>query len=316
MELDDLLLKVGLGTEAEDCSIVPISDTHYLISNIDIVTPIHDDPYIMGKIAACNATNDLFALNAVDVISFNCFLGLPVDIPEHVSVKILKGVKDFVESIDGTLTGGHTIQNDAPLMGGATSSIVKREQMITKQGVRKGDHLILTKPLGVQAIMAADRTMKADPSYLKGFDITEIKRGIEMAEKVMTTSNRAISKLIHKENQFEAVHAMTDVTGFGFTRHLEEMLVNSKCGVFLRELPAIHYSVMLEDLFCYGIEEGRSSEIAGAMLMSVDHDHYEEFTHLLSSEKIWWREVGKASEGVNGIQKTEDFHISNVEKYW
>ncbi len=285
-------------------------------TNIDIVTPIHDDPVMMGKIAACNATNDLFAINAVDVINFNCFLGLPIDIPEDIAAGLLKGIQMFLQSIDAEITGGHTIQNDAPLMGGSTSAILQKEHIIGKQGVKDGDHLIITKPIGIQTIMAADRTAKQAPSYLSKYDFEKIHKGIQMAEKTMTTSNRPIPKMIHDYNLFDMVSAMTDITGFGFEQHLSEMLVNSNSGAIIEKLPAIFYAKTLEDLFCYGVDEGASSEIAGPMLLSVKDKGFSEVTERMSERKIWWMEVGNISRKNTGVKYTDDFTVKNVEKYW
>ena len=79
---------MGLSTEAEDCSIVPLDSERYILTNIDIFTPIHDDPYIMGQIAGCNVTNDLYALNALEIHNFSNFLGLPTNIPLDFPEKI------------------------------------------------------------------------------------------------------------------------------------------------------------------------------------------------------------------------------------
>ncbi len=269
----------------------------------------------MGKIATCNATNDLFALNATSVLSYSCFLGLPTDIPEDTSVNILKGIKDFLGDMGAKINGGHTIQNEAPLIGGAASALLKKEHMIPKQGVKSGDHLIITKPLGIQTIMAADRTLKGDASYLEGFDMAKIEKAVKMTEEIMTTSNLPIPKLIHSHGMFDAVHAMTDVTGFGFKRHLEEMLVNSGCGARIDLLPAIYYAPVLEDLFCYGIDEGESSEIAGAMLMSLSDRDFKDFTRKMDDENIWWMEVGAIAPNITGVKYSESFNIVEVEKY-
>nr|WP_244626335.1 selenide, water dikinase SelD [Candidatus Prometheoarchaeum syntrophicum] len=301
-----MLTSAGLPSKAEDCSIISINDKgDKLISNIDIFTAIHDDPYMMGKIAACNVTNDLFALNALNVSNYSAFIGVPTDIPKDFPVKIIDGMRDFLKDIETDVHGGHTIYNPWPLFGGSASAIIKNSEIIGKRGIKMSDRLILTKPLGVQPIMAAYRVMKSEIKLLDDYNLDEIKKSIDTGVKCMTTSNRNVVKVIHEGNFFNSIHAMTDITGFGFAGHLEEMLEDSNLGADISQIPVIPTTVSLADYFGYRLREGFSPEIAGPMLIAVDPKEFDNFIHALEDNNVWWFEVGKISKKHQSIKFQE-----------
>lgn len=312
-QLKTLLENVGLSTQAEDCAIVSINNTQFLLTNIDIFTAIHDDPYIMGKIAACNVTNDLFALNAYKVDSYNNFIGIPSDMPPHFSELIIKGIQDFLKPLGGQINGGHTIYNPWPLFGGAASSIIAKEHVIRKNGIKNGDIVMMTKPLGVQPIMAAYRVLEEDATWLEGYDIDLVCHSISLATTLMTTSNQPISQLIHNKNWFLNVHAMTDITGFGIAGHLEEMISTSKLGIEISELPVLINSPQLAELFGYQLKEGYSPEIAGGMLMSVSPEIYPDLVVELESKKINHYKLGQISNQLSGIKITPEVQLIEIE---
>ncbi|GAG95583.1 unnamed protein product [marine sediment metagenome] len=127
-----------------------------MVKNLDIFTPILDEPEIMGEIAAANVTNDVFALNVLDISGMLVFLGMKKNMPMHVAEGILSGIKNFMENkINSKVLGGHTIYSEWPLIGGEASGFVHKDRIIKKNYVEKGDKLIVTKPIGNQAIMAA-----------------------------------------------------------------------------------------------------------------------------------------------------------------
>jgi selenide, water dikinase len=314
--LKKVLANVGLSSNAEDCSIVDIGSGKKLLTNIDIFTAIHDDPYIMGKIAACNVTNDLFALNALDVINYSAFLGMPTDIPDGFPEKMLQGIRDFLQSLGSDIHGGHTIYNPWPLLGGSAPSIIENDHLIPKTGVKLGDKLILTKPLGIQPIMAAYRVVNSDDSsWLEEFDLNSIDRSINMAVDLMTTSNRNVVKVIHEGKFFKTVHSMTDVTGFGLYGHLSELIEGSGLGALLSELPVIQESLGLAEIFGYDLPEGKSPEISGGMLMAVDPKNLDDFSQALTDRNVWWRQIGEIVGNSNIIDARPEFQISQVDKY-
>ncbi len=302
--MKEILTSAGLPSKAEDCSIIDIDldKKIKLISNIDIFTAIHDDPYIMGKIAACNVTNDLFALNAFNVSNFSAFIGVPTDIPKDFPVKIINGMRDFLKDIETDVHGGHTIYNPWPLFGGSASAIIKNSEIIKKRGIKRSDRLILTKPLGIQPIMAAYRVINSDISLLDEYHLDDIKKSIDIGVKCMTTSNRNVVKVIHEGNFFSSIHAMTDITGFGFAGHLREMLEDSNLGADISKIPIIPITDSLAEYFGYHLREGFSPEIAGPMLMAVESSKFDDFTRAMDDKDVWWFEVGKISNNHQSIK--------------
>jgi selenide,water dikinase len=211
------------------------------------------------------------------------FLGIPTNAPDYISEGILQGIKHFMETkIDSNIAGGHTIHCDWPLIGGEASGIVDKNAIIRKSGVRKGDKLILTKPLGLQAIMAAYRILKEMPELLETYSKTELQNSIDIAIKVMTESNQNVVKTIHSFRDFEFVHAMSDVTGFGLAGHTKEMLQHSQLSAKITKVPSIKHSQQLSAELGYAFEECKAHETAGGMLMAIAPEKVEEFTNELS----------------------------------
>jgi len=269
----------------------------------------------MGKIAACNVTNDLFALNALNVSNFSAFIGVPTDIPKDFPVKIINGMRDFLKDIETDVHGGHTIYNPWPLFGGSASAIVKSSEIIQKRGINESDRLILTKPLGVQPIMAAYRVMKSEISLLDDFDLDDIRKSIKIGVKCMTTSNRNVVKVIHQGDFFSSIHAMTDITGFGFAGHLGEMLEDSNLGADISKLPVIPTTDLLAEYLGYRLREGFSPEIAGPMLIAVDPKEFDDFVHALDDNNVWWFEVGKISNKHQTIKFQKENPLFEVAEF-
>ena len=108
---------------------------------------------------------------------------------------------------------------------------------------------------------------------------------------------------------------MTDITGFGFKGHLEEMFLNTNMGARITQLPVISYALQLDDLFCYGLAEGESSEIAGPMLIAVGLDVWDDFTTMMTSSNVWWMEIGVIEAGLNGVKFDEKIIYREIEDY-
>jgi len=288
-----------------------------LVKNLDIFTPIIDEPKIQGEVAACNVTNDIFAMNVPEINSgMLVFLGIPPNAPDYISEGILQGIKHFMETkIDSNIAGGHTIHCDWPLIGGEASGIVDKSAIIRKSGVRKGDKLILTKPLGLQAIMAAYRILKEMPELLENYSKTELQNSIDIAIKVMTESNKNVVKTIHSFRDFEFVHAMSDITGFGLAGHTKEMLQHSQLSAKITKIPSIKHSKQLSAELGYAFEECRAHETAGGMLMAIAPEKVEEFRNELSLNRVSNWIVGeiddKSPSQVRIAQDLKNIEITN-----
>jgi selenide,water dikinase len=272
-----------LAGDIEDAAVlsIPKSDL-LLVKNIDIMTPIVDEPLIMGEIAACNVVNDVFALNVPEISGMLAFLAIQVDTPLEITEGILKGIKNFMEKkVNSKVVGGHTIYSGWPLIGGEASGFIHKEAIIPKNGVKKGDKLLLTKPIGLQAVMAAYRLLKDFPKMIEQFSQKELHKSIDLAIDIMTTSNQATVKTIHTYDDFSFIHAMTDVTGFGLAGHLKEMLQHSNLSALITKTPSIKLSKMLSEELGYAFDDCSCHETAGGMLISVDPAQIEDFSDKL-----------------------------------
>jgi len=277
-----------LRRDFEDAAVIPIPNSDkVLVKNLDIFTPIVDEPKIMGEIAACNVTNDIFAMNVPEISGMLAFLAIKTDTPKEIAEGILEGIKYFLENkINSEIVGGHTIYSEWPLIGGEASGFLDKNKIIRKTGVKRGDKLILTKPIGLQAISAAYRLRKDMPEMLENYSKIELKDAIDFAIKLMTTSNQDVVKTIHSYKDFSFIHAMTDVSGFGLAGHLQEMLQNSNLSAFIETVPSIKLSKQLSDDLGYAFRNCLCAETAGGMLLAIDQNYVEEFSNNLTSRGI------------------------------
>ncbi|OQB27920.1 MAG: Selenide, water dikinase [Chloroflexi bacterium ADurb.Bin180] len=207
-------LLVGLAV-SDDAAVYRINDDLAIIQTVDFFTPIVDDPYTYGAIAAVNAMSDVYAMGGQVTLALNiaCF---PANLPPETISAILKGGADKVREAGGVVAGGHTVDDPEPKFGMAVMGTVNPRHVTTKAGARPGDVLLLTKPLGVGIITTAAKRDAADPVHL------------EAAISSMLQSNRIGAELASRLE----IHAMTDITGFALLGHSCEMAEHS--GVQLR----------------------------------------------------------------------------------
>ena len=305
-------------TYGEDASVIDIGESRYLVQNIDVFTPIVDDPETQGRIAACNITNDLFACGVLNVTTMLSFLATPVDVPKWALAGILNGMQAFANDLGTTITKGQTIQNPWILVGGAASGFVEKENLITHAGVKPGDSIILTKPLGIQAIMALSRLIKnpevAD-SLLEALSSDEFEPTIQRAIDLMTTSSKPVVEVIRslaaKEPGEFKVHSMTDVTGFGLAGHAENLAAASGVDIVITLLPALNHAFKLSELFGYPLDEGRAHETAGGMLVAIAKEDEQRFVKAMDDAGITGHVVGRAVKGT-GTAFLSD-HVEYVE---
>ena len=302
----------------EDAAIIPIPDSELvLIKNIDIFTPIVDEPEIMGQIAACNVTNDIFAMNVLDISGMLVFLAIQTNTPIEVAEGLLEGIKVFMENkIGSNVVGGHTIYCEWPLIGGEASGFIHKDKIIRKGGVKEGDHLILTKPIGLQAISAAYRVQKEMPELLDNYSSHELNASIKFAIELMTTSNQKVVKTIHSYEDFSFIHAMTDITGFGLAGHVREMLQNSTLSALIKKVPSIKLSKELSNEFGYAFDACLCHETAGGMIMSVDPKNVENFITRLNENGVKNWNIGIIDKKEPGfVRVAEDAENIEVSDY-
>jgi len=241
------------------------------------------------------------------------FLAISTRTPMEVAEGILRGIKYFIEDkINSKVDGGHTIYSEWPLMGGEASGYIHKDQIIKKQGVKKGDKLVLTKPIGLQAIMAAYRILKDFPEMLEHYSVDELQKSIDLAIKIMTTPNQNVVKVIHSYNDFSFVHALSDITGFGLAGHASEMLQNSNLSAIIETIPSIKLSKDLSEELGYAFDDCRCHETAGGMLIAVNPAKAEDFTTRLTSNKISNWIIGTIDNVQPGLVRVSE-NVQNIE---
>ncbi len=197
---------MGLET-GDDAGVYRLSEDLALVQTVDYFTPIVDDPYDFGQIAAANALSDIYAMGGKPITVLN-IVGFPISkIDKQVLAKILQGGADKVKEAGATLLGGHSIDDVDPKYGMAVTGLIHPDQIWTNAGAKSGDVLILTKPIGIGIIAKAIKEGVATDA-----STTEATHWMKML-------NKAASEIAHRYD----VHAVTDVTGFGLLGHALEM---------------------------------------------------------------------------------------------
>ena len=217
----------------EDAGVFLLDKDLALVQTVDFFTPIVDDPYLFGQIAAANALSDLYAmgarpLTAMNIVAFPCSLGL------EVLDRILLGGQEKIHEAGAVILGGHTIEDEEPKFGLAVTGLVKPSEMTKISGASPGDRLVLTKPLGTGILATA----------LKGGFITEE----EMSDAIdsMCALNKDAALIFSKHG----INACTDITGFALVGHLHEMIRESGVAaeIWAAEVPLFGNALKLANM--------------------------------------------------------------------
>lgn len=281
-----------------------------MVFTTDFFTPIVDDPYAYGAIAAANSISDVYATGGRPVLALNivCF---PKNLPDEIMIAILKGGGEKVRESGAIIAGGHTIDDDEPKYGLAVIGFVNPNKTLEKHAARPGDHLFLSKPLGSGIITTALKGELANPLH------------VSEASRWMATLNRFASEVAVNAS----CRAATDITGFGFIGHALEIARKSDVSMRIdsSRIPfmtgAVDYS--LQWLFPAGANRNRHAindlahfdshldeefrmllccpETSGGLLIAVPDGKVGQFVNEfeISHEPIW--EIGRVESG-SGIR--------------
>lgn len=284
-------LLVG-NAERDDAAVYDLGDGTAVISTTDFFMPIVDDPLTFGRIAATNAISDVYAMGGTPMMAI-AILGWPVNqLPPEVAGLVVEGGRQACAEAGIPLAGGHSIDSPEPIFGLAVNGRVPVRNMKKNGGARVGDQLFLTKPIGVGILSTAQKKKKLRPADAM------------LATEQMVRLNKIGATL----GQFDYVHAMTDVTGFGLLGHLTEMCRASDVSarVRLADVPLIDAEVLDHYLAegcipggtkrnwaSYGQHVVLNSERAkwlladpqtsGGLLCAVAHEHAEDFRKVCSA---------------------------------
>ena len=206
---DDENLIVGLDS-ADDAIAYQINPEQIMIQSLDFFTPIVDDPYLFGQIAAANALSDIYAMGGQPLTAMNV-VGFPSCLEGEILSEILQGGADKVAEAGAIIAGGHTVEDDEPKYGLSVTGQTKPGQLLTNDNAQVGDKLILTKPLGMGIVSTAIKGDMADE---------------EVAERVISAMARLNNQAVKVMHDY-GVNACTDITGFGLLGHAWEMAQGS-----------------------------------------------------------------------------------------
>lgn len=241
MPADNRLL---LGYEtSDDCAVWQLTEGLAAVLTVDFFTPVVDDPYEFGRVAAANALSDVFAMGAQPHVALN-LLALNSMLGTEVATAILQGGADAVAEAGAFVSGGHTIDDDEPKYGLSVFGTIAPDKIVRNEGAMPGDVLYLTKPLGTGIMSAA---VKID-------QITEedMRPVIDSMMELNAAGGRAMVAA--------SVHAATDVTGFGLAGHLHEMLEASNCSAVI-DFAALPLFKQVWQLSCDYCRPGRTFSI-------------------------------------------------------
>jgi selenide,water dikinase len=249
----DANVLVGFDTN-DDAGIYRISEDQALVQTVDFFTPIVEDPYLFGQIAAANALSDVYAMGGHPISSLS-IVGFPEKGDPTILEEIIRGGLAKMNEARCSVIGGHSIRNEDMLFGYAVTGLINPKRLWRNVGAREGDVLLFTKPLGTGVITTA---LKKDHAT---------QESLAAAVKAMTTLNRAAAEALQEidKNGADAprVHAVTDVTGFSLLGHAREMALGDP----MNGIPAVSFEIdhAAFDYFPGALEAAREGHLCGGL---------------------------------------------------
>lgn len=215
----------------DDAAVWQVDATRALVATVDVFTPVVDDPYVYGAVAAANSLSDAYAMAADPFLALSV-LAIPPSWPADIPQAIVRGAGEKVKEAGAWLAGGHSLQDEEPKFGLVVLAWVHPQRMLRKNGLRPGDRLVLTKPLGTGTITTALKHQKAKPEH------------VALVQEWMMRLNREAAWAAREAH----LQAGTDITGYGLLGHAWEMAEASRVRLVLEWLripfldPAFQYA--------------------------------------------------------------------------
>lgn len=308
-----------------DCSVVRTKiPGYYTVSTTDFFNPSVDDPYIQGRIAGCNVLSDMYAMGVTDIDTLLMILGVSVDMEtscsDYVTKAMIKGFCEVASEAGTNVTGGQTVRNPWPMIGGVATSICKEgEDFVWPNRAVDGDLVVLTKPLGTQVAVNMFEWLRTDVKYAKIKDhlsLDDIVFCYKQAMESMSFLNKEAALLMKKYH----AHACTDVTGFGILGHCSNLAKEQLNAVdfIIDTLPVIKNMGKIDSILGnnWKLNQGRSAETSGGLLVAMnasDVKPYIEEYHERTGHEAWV--VGKVVAGSNKGIVSENATIIDVQKW-
>ena len=235
-------LLVGLG-RSDDAAVYRVTDDVAIVETVDFFPPIVDDPYLFGAIAAANSMSDVYAMGGQVLFALNV-AGFPRELPKDIIAAVFRGGADKVREAGGVIAGGHTVVDAEPKYGLCVTGRVDPRRMLIKGGLRPGQRVFLSKPLGTGVIATAAKNDQCERAVLDG------------AVQSMLRLNRVAAQVAQEAGATGA----TDITGFGFLGHASEMVAASAAGLIVRSraLPLLPGALVLAEQGCFSGGMGRN----------------------------------------------------------
>ncbi len=284
----------------EDAGVYKITDDIALVQTIDFFTPIVNDPYWFGQIAAANAMSDIYAMGAIPKTALNMVCFSPKKFDIAILKEIIRGGVDKIREAGASLLGGHSVDDEEIKYGLSVTGVVHPDKILKNEGALPGDLLILTKPLGTGILNTG----------IKGNLLNDA--AVDRLVRVMAELNRKAAEIMLSVR----THAATDVTGFGLAGHLKEM-IKEYIGVelFADKLPYFEETTELakmgfipgglyrnRDFFKTHVESSREDfyydiifdpQTSGGLLFAVDPDDFPLFQKNASSAELDYWLIGR-----------------------
>jgi len=293
--------------QSDDAGVYLLAPDLALVQTVDFFTPVVDDPYIFGQIAAANSLSDIYAMGGqpVTALTIVCF---PDTLDLAILEGILKGGTSKMIEAGCAIIGGHSVRDAEIKIGYSVTGLVDSSRVFRNSGARCGDKLMLTKALGTGLISTAIKSGHAKPQW------------IAQAESLMTTLNAGAARII-KDPSFR-VHAITDITGFGLLGHAREMAEGSATSfrIFANRVPLIEGALdcVYANCICRGLKSNREfiepyviyndgiseemravlydPQTSGGLLVSVNHEDLAPLMARLREEGIAVAEIGEVTQ--------------------
>lgn len=259
-----------VGTELfDDAGVVKISDDLAIVTTVDYFTPVVDDAFDFGAIAAANSLSDLYAMGGKAIAAIN-IVGFPEkNIPYSVLKKIIEGGLSVAKEARIPIVGGHTVKAPEPFYGLSITGSIEPDRILTNSSAQAGDHLYLTKPLGTGLITTALKNGKATPEI--------VANAVAIMKELNRSASEAVRAVTERERSYNC--AVTDITGYGLLGHLSEMLLASKksAEIDYSEVPLMPGTIELarQDLFPGG-SRSNLLNVEPDMLWSGNFEKYEQ----------------------------------------
>lgn len=283
----------------DDAAVWKINNKHALISTTDFFTPIVDDPYLFGKIAAANALSDVYAMGGKPILAL-AILGWPIEkLSTEICAEVLKGAEEITTQAGIPIAGGHSIDISEPVFGLSVTGIIHPSCIKTNAHAKVNDVLYLTKPIGSGILSAAFKRNMLNANHY------------EMLIKILTELNCIGEKLGEKTY----VNSMTDVTGFGLIGHLNELCEasNVSAEIIYSKIPMFEGLEYYINQFCFPDNTTRNlnayknkvegmdalkfiplcdPQTNGGLLISVNHKYTNEFETLFKENGFNYWQIG------------------------